>query len=121
LQIAWVLTCLLLTTILINFIFALVLIVAAIFRYLKSKIKCKRKKEVQKGEQSQSKNEELPMKNNIDPPQVDVTKFADFSKLGYESYEYYPGAYAFPKIKEEVKNDLPFEKNNSEFNFYEHI
>jgi hypothetical protein len=62
----------LLTTILINFIFSLVLIVAAIFRYLKSKIKCKRKKEVQKGEHLQSKNEELPMKNNIEPPQVDV-------------------------------------------------
>ena len=28
--------------------------------------------------------------------EVDVTKFADFSSLGYESYEYYPGAYAFP-------------------------
>jgi hypothetical protein len=107
--------------ILINFIFALVHIVAAIFRYLKSKIKCQKKIVVQKEQQSQSKNDELPMKSNKDPPRVDVTAFPDYTKLGYESYEYYPGAYAFQKIKEEVKNDSPFEENKSEFNFYEHI
>jgi hypothetical protein len=52
---------------------------------------------------------------------INVSKFTDFSKLGYVSYEYYPGAYALQKINEEVKNEEPSEKNNSEFNFYEHI
>jgi hypothetical protein len=51
LQIAWVLTCLLLAIILINFIFALVHILQALFRYLKSKIKCKRKTEIKMEEQ----------------------------------------------------------------------
>jgi hypothetical protein len=53
LQIAWVLTCLLLATILINFIFALVHIVQALSRYVKSKITCTRKVELKNEEQQQ--------------------------------------------------------------------
>ena len=99
LQIAWLLTCLLLVTILINFIYALVHIVITIVTYAKSKINCKRKRENKK------KPSEYLQKKLSPILQVDVTKFADFSQLGYESYEYYPGAYAFPKDKEERKND----------------
>lgn len=80
LQIAWVLTSLLLGTILINFIYALVNIGAATVRYVKSKIKCRRKREVKRREQSQTLNDatrENP--KNYHTPHVDVTKFADFS------------------------------------------
>jgi hypothetical protein len=51
LQIAWLLTCLLLGTVLINFLFALLLIVVAIFKYLKRKIKCKKEIDVMVKEQ----------------------------------------------------------------------
>ena len=72
---------------------------------------------------SQSQNKEVPNKNMKDPnpSQVDVTAFADFSKIGYDNYEHYPGAYAFSKIIEESKSDSLFEKKDHEFNFYEHI
>ena len=109
LQIAWVLTCLLLLTILINFLFTIVNLLTAVFRYIKSKVKCKRKIEIRLEQQKQSLqqdkyNDDDLSKEIKDPsPHVDVTAFADFSKLGYESYEYYPGAYAFPKIQEEEK------------------
>jgi hypothetical protein len=73
LQIAWLLTCLLLATILINFIYAIVQIVIATVRYAKSKIKCKRKTETKK-----TPTEDAP-KNERPTPHVDVTKFADFS------------------------------------------
>ena len=49
--------------------------------------------------------------------QVNVTAFADFSKIGYDNYEHYPGAYAFSKIIEESKSDSLFEKKDHEFNF----
>jgi hypothetical protein len=94
LQIAWVLTCLLLVTILINFIFAMVRIATKTFTYVKSKILCNKKIEIIERQQQQSSI----IENKKAPQAVDVTKYADFSRLGYESYEYYPGAYAIPKI-----------------------
>jgi hypothetical protein len=62
---------------------------------------------------------EGPQTKYQEAPQVDVTAHSDFTKLGYESYEYYPGSYSFPKVKEEVKNEE--EKKNSVYNFYDHI
>lgn len=50
LQIAWVLTCLLLFIIFINFIFTVVNLVRGAIRFVKSKIKCKRKIEIEKKE-----------------------------------------------------------------------
>ena len=81
LQIAWVLTCLLLFTILINFIYALVHIGAGVVGYVRSKIRCRRKREAKKEQQSQTVNKEDPIEEEkIAPtPEVDVTKFADFS------------------------------------------
>ena len=67
LQIAWLLSCLLLGTVLINFLFPLFLFVAAIFGYLKRKIKCKRKVDIIKKEQESpqiSKNKDIPIENN---------------------------------------------------------
>jgi hypothetical protein len=44
---------------------------------------------------------------------VDSSLYADFSKIGYDSYQYYPGAYSIPKIIEEEKEDQPEEKSNT--------
>lgn len=80
LQIAWVLTCLLLFTILINFIYALVHIGAGVVGYVRSKIRCRRKREAKK-EQSITESKPTPIeeRKNSPTPQVDMTKFADFS------------------------------------------
>jgi hypothetical protein len=51
---------------------------------------------------------------------VDVEQ-VDYKKLGYGTYENYPEPYVFPKIVEEEKEDESIEKNNYEFNFYDHI
>ncbi len=56
LQIAWLLSCLLLGTLLINFLFALLVIGAAIFGNLKSKIKCKKEIDVKVKEQESPQN-----------------------------------------------------------------
>ncbi len=57
LQIAWVLTIVLLATIFMNFIYALVHIGAATFRFVKSKVRCRRKREeAKREEQKQIKN-----------------------------------------------------------------
>jgi hypothetical protein len=66
LQIAWVLTCLLVGTILTNLIFALFQILSEIFRYVKKKIKCKTKIDFMEKKIEISKhieNKEIPIKN----------------------------------------------------------